>query len=134
MRAMFAHFDVVRIEAMTNSLMTENLGQVLSAEQMEDLLTFLLTSPLEPTRRAKTFAAVVVIAYAVLSLIPLAWIFATSFRTPSDAIAIDILINSLRQLSQEYVSIERLYIGGENEDWAVEDNDEDRSRFIYDGN
>ena len=44
-------------------------------------------SPLEPTRRAKTFAAVVVIAYAVLSLIPLAWIFATSFRTPSDAIA-----------------------------------------------
>ena len=44
-------------------------------------------SPLEPTRRAKSFAAVVVIAYAVLSLIPLAWIFATSFRTPSDAIA-----------------------------------------------
>lgn len=52
----------------------------------------------------------------------------------SDAIAIDILINSLRQLSQEYVSIERLYIGGENEDWTVEDDDQERSQFIYDGN
>ena len=40
----------------------------------------------------------------------------------SDAIAIDVLINSLRQLSKEYVIIERLYIGGENEDWPI-DND-----------
>lgn len=42
--------EVVAIEPMTNSLMTENLGQVLSGEQLEDLLTFLLTNPLEPTR------------------------------------------------------------------------------------
>jgi len=44
-----ARRDVARIEPMTNSLMTENLGQTLSSEQMEDLLTFLLTTPLEPT-------------------------------------------------------------------------------------
>ena len=37
----------------------------------------------------------------------------------SDAIALDILINSLRQLSKDYVTIERLIIGGENEDWRV---------------
>ncbi len=41
----------------------------------------------------------------------------------SDAIAIDILINALTQLSQEYVTIEQFYIGGENEDWPVEDSD-----------
>jgi multiple sugar transport system permease protein len=46
-----------------------------------------LHSPLEPTRRAQWFAAVVVIGYALLSLIPLAWIVMTSFRTPQDAIA-----------------------------------------------
>jgi hypothetical protein len=40
----------------------------------------------------------------------------------SDAIALDILINSLRQLSQEYVTIERLFIGGENEDWPLQTN------------
>jgi hypothetical protein len=40
----------------------------------------------------------------------------------SDAIALDVLINSLRQLSKEYVTIERLFIGGENEDWLVENN------------
>ncbi len=42
--------DVVSMEPMKNSLMTENLGQALTAAQMEDLLTFLLTNPLEPTR------------------------------------------------------------------------------------
>ncbi|NET57399.1 MAG: DUF3531 family protein [Symploca sp. SIO2E6] len=40
----------------------------------------------------------------------------------SDAIALDILINSLKQLSEEYVRIERLFIGGENEDWPVEEH------------
>ena len=50
----------------------------------------------------------------------------------SDAIALDTLINALRQLGQEYVNIERLYIGGENEDWPVENND--RSNLIYDDN
>jgi hypothetical protein len=49
----------------------------------------------------------------------------------SDAIALDILINSLTQLSQEYVSIEALYIGGENEDWPIEDS-ETRAYSIYD--
>ena len=37
----------------------------------------------------------------------------------SDAIALDILINALKQLSKEYIQIERLIIGGENEDWSV---------------
>ena len=41
----------------------------------------------------------------------------------ADAIALDILINALKQLNQEYVAIEELYIGGENEDWPVEDSD-----------
>jgi hypothetical protein len=49
----------------------------------------------------------------------------------SDAIAIDILINALTQLSQEYVTIEQFYIGGENEDWPVEDSDSS-SYSIYD--
>lgn len=50
----------------------------------------------------------------------------------SDAIALDILVNALKQLSQEYVNIERLIIGGENEDWSIEDSD--RPNFIYDEN
>lgn len=49
----------------------------------------------------------------------------------SDAIALDILINSLKQLSKEYVNIERLIIGGENNDWPVERRKE---TSIYDGN
>ncbi|MGH7998728.1 MAG: DUF3531 family protein [Brasilonema sp.] len=49
----------------------------------------------------------------------------------SDAIALDILINALKQLSEEYVTIEQLYIGGENEDWSVEES-ESRPSFIYD--
>ncbi len=49
----------------------------------------------------------------------------------SDAIALDILINALTQLSQEYVTIEQLYIGGENEDWPVVDSDT-RAYSIYD--
>ena len=44
-------------------------------------------SPLEPTPRAKAFAGIVVIGYALISLIPLVWILMTSFRTPQDAIA-----------------------------------------------
>lgn len=51
----------------------------------------------------------------------------------SDAIALDILINSLRQLSQEYVNIEKLIIGGENEDWPVEKSQR-RSDIDYEGN
>ncbi|BAU65616.1 hypothetical protein STA3757_30050 [Stanieria sp. NIES-3757] len=37
----------------------------------------------------------------------------------SDLIAIDILINALYQLSKEYVKINKLVIGGENEDWQI---------------
>ena len=48
----------------------------------------------------------------------------------SDAIALDILLNALLQLSEEYVVIEILYIGGENEDWPVE-NEEIRAYSIY---
>jgi hypothetical protein len=48
----------------------------------------------------------------------------------SDAIALDILLNALLQLSEEYVVIETLYIGGENEDWPVE-NEEMRAYSIY---
>ncbi|HAC63889.1 MAG TPA: DUF3531 domain-containing protein [Cyanothece sp. UBA12306] len=39
----------------------------------------------------------------------------------SDLIALDILINALHQLSKEYVTINKLIIGGENEDWKVDD-------------
>ncbi|MDC0833563.1 hypothetical protein AY599_17585 [Leptolyngbya valderiana BDU 20041] len=42
----------------------------------------------------------------------------------SDAIALDVLANSLRQLSLDYVSIERLIIGGQNEDWPIPESHE----------
>jgi hypothetical protein len=37
----------------------------------------------------------------------------------SDAIALDVLLNALKRLSQEFVRINRLYIGGENDDWPL---------------
>ena len=40
----------------------------------------------------------------------------------SDALAIDILVNSFQQLSAELVEIEKLIIGGQNEDWLVPEN------------
>lgn len=48
----------------------------------------------------------------------------------SDLIALDILINSLRELAKEYLSINQLIIGGQNEDWEVTDNSE--SKFYED--
>ena len=48
----------------------------------------------------------------------------------SDLIALDILINSLRELAKEYLSINQLIIGGQNEDWQVTDNSE--SKFYED--
>ncbi|ELR98735.1 DUF3531 family protein [Gloeocapsa sp. PCC 73106] len=39
----------------------------------------------------------------------------------SDLIAIDILINALQQIDREYVTIQRLIVGGENSDWPVDD-------------
>ena len=38
----------------------------------------------------------------------------------SDLIAIDILINALNQLNKEFVQINKLIIGGQNDDWTVE--------------
>ncbi|NJM68428.1 MAG: DUF3531 family protein [Acaryochloris sp. RU_4_1] len=40
----------------------------------------------------------------------------------SDAIALDVLINALRQFSKDYVNLERVIIGGENEDWQTGDS------------
>ncbi|MGP0128705.1 MAG: DUF3531 family protein [cyanobacterium endosymbiont of Rhopalodia musculus] len=42
----------------------------------------------------------------------------------SDLIALDILINALDQLSKEYVTINKLIIGGENENWRVDNKNE----------
>ena len=45
----------------------------------------------------------------------------------SDLIAIDILINAMNQLNKEYVQINKLIIGGQNDDWSV--NQEAHSIF-----
>ncbi|NEO86301.1 MAG: DUF3531 family protein [Spirulina sp. SIO3F2] len=37
----------------------------------------------------------------------------------SDAIALDILLNALNRLSQEYLSLRQVIIGGENTDWST---------------
>jgi len=39
-----------------------------------------------------------------------------------DALAIDVLINSLHQVHIDFVQIDELLIGGVNEDWSVEDH------------
>ena len=46
----------------------------------------------------------------------------------SDLIAVDILINALNQLNKEFVQIEKIIIGGQNEDWSI-DRNSDRSIF-----
>tara|TARA_B100000700_G_C15050080_1_gene859817 strand:+ start:146 stop:586 length:441 start_codon:yes stop_codon:yes gene_type:complete len=38
----------------------------------------------------------------------------------SDAVAFDVLINSLTQVSSDLVEIQKLYIGGVNDDWTTE--------------
>ena len=40
----------------------------------------------------------------------------------SDAISIDVLLNALKQFSRDYVAIEQIIIGGENEDWPIPDH------------
>ncbi len=47
----------------------------------------------------------------------------------SDLIAIDILINSMNQLSYELVQFNKLIIGGENKDWEVDRNTSNSSAF-----
>ena len=37
----------------------------------------------------------------------------------SDAIALDVLLNALKQFSKDYVEINQVLIGGENPDWPV---------------
>lgn len=42
---------------------------------------------MEPSGRSKWIAGILVIGYAVLTIIPLLWIIATGFKSPADAIA-----------------------------------------------
>ena len=42
----------------------------------------------------------------------------------SDPIALDVLINALNQLNKEYVTVNKLIVGGENEDWLVKERHE----------
>jgi multiple sugar transport system permease protein len=44
-------------------------------------------SVVEPGAWTKRISAIVVVAYALITIIPLLWIFATSFKTPPDSIA-----------------------------------------------
>ncbi len=44
----------------------------------------------------------------------------------SDAIALDILVNALVQLSRDYLNIERAVFGGELADWPVSDSEDER--------
>ena len=41
----------------------------------------------EPTNRTKWFAGTLVIAYALITMIPLVWIGLTGFKSPADAIS-----------------------------------------------
>lgn len=42
---------------------------------------------MEPSGRSKWVAGILVVGYAILTIIPLLWIIATGFKSPSDAIA-----------------------------------------------
>ena len=44
-------------------------------------------SVVQPSDLAKRIAAVIVIAYAIITMVPLAWIFMTSFKSADDAIS-----------------------------------------------
>ncbi|MEO1003006.1 MAG: DUF3531 family protein [Cyanobacteria bacterium J06638_7] len=47
----------------------------------------------------------------------------------SDALAIDVLINTVGQLSRDVVEIEELVIGGVNDDWPIEEQPQDLLPF-----
>jgi hypothetical protein len=49
----------------------------------------------------------------------------------SDAIALDVLLNALVQFSKDFVHLERIFIGGENEDWLIEGSE---SKPFYEDN
>lgn len=42
---------------------------------------------IKPTQRTKWFAGILVITYAIITILPLVWIIATGFKSPTDAIA-----------------------------------------------
>jgi multiple sugar transport system permease protein len=44
-------------------------------------------SVVAPSRRARTIAAILVVAYAVVTMVPLAWIVLTSIKSPPDSIS-----------------------------------------------
>ena len=44
-------------------------------------------SVVAPSANSKRIAGAIIIAYALISIVPLLWIFATSFKTPPDSIA-----------------------------------------------
>ena len=41
----------------------------------------------EPTNGTKWFAGILVVAYAVITIIPLLWIIATGLKSPADSIS-----------------------------------------------
>ena len=41
----------------------------------------------DPSRRQKWIAGILVVTYAIVTLLPLVWIIATGFKTPPDSIA-----------------------------------------------
>lgn len=46
-----------------------------------------MSAVMEPSDRSKWFAGTLVVLYGVITLLPLLWVVATSFKSPSDAIA-----------------------------------------------
>ena len=49
--------------------------------------TTLAHSVVEPSGKSKGIAGTIIVIYAVLSMIPLVWIFLTAFKSPPDSIA-----------------------------------------------
>ena len=41
----------------------------------------------EPSLRQKWVAGILVVGYALITILPLIWIIATGFKTPADALA-----------------------------------------------
>ncbi|TKD44279.1 MAG: carbohydrate ABC transporter permease, partial [Mesorhizobium sp.] len=44
-------------------------------------------SVVAPSATSKRVAGTIIVLYALISIVPLLWIFATSFKTPPDSIA-----------------------------------------------
>ncbi|RVA71642.1 carbohydrate ABC transporter permease, partial [Mesorhizobium sp. M7A.F.Ca.CA.001.11.2.1] len=44
-------------------------------------------SVVAPSSNSKRIAGTIIVLYALISIVPLLWIFATSFKTPPDSIA-----------------------------------------------